>query len=79
MKGSIRASTSASAKNGNARAMQNLLNKYFFLGEGQVCRGARAELHKNKIDESLHWKLSFQRGVHNSWGDILCCIVVLYI
>lgn len=35
MKGSIRASTSACAKNGNARAMQNLLNKYFLLGGGR--------------------------------------------
>jgi len=34
MKGSIRVSTSACAKNGNVRAMQNLLNKYFFLGGG---------------------------------------------
>lgn len=49
MKGSIRESTSACAKNGNARAMQNLLNKYvIFWGEGQESKSARAEPHKNE-------------------------------
>lgn len=49
MKGSIRESTSACAKNGNARAMQNLLNKYFiFWGEGQESKSTRAEPHKNE-------------------------------
>lgn len=53
MKGSITESTSACAKNGNARAMQNLLNKYFiFGGEGQESRNAWAEPHRNEA----RWK-----------------------